>query len=66
MDKDLITMLVCTVCKKQLETCPAGDGLLCGKCQLVFPVLDEIPVMLTDEAVPVETWQGSLPSKPSQ
>ncbi len=62
MDKDLITMLVCTVCKQQLELCPADDGLLCEKCQLVFPVLDDIPVMLTDEAVPVEKWQGSLPS----
>ena len=59
MDKELLSLLVCPVCKGQLTLCPEGDGLLCQPCQLVYPVKDDIPVMLVDEAVRTDNWQGS-------
>lgn len=59
LDIELLSMLVCPACKGQLNTCPSEDGLLCEPCQLVYPVKDDIPVMLSDEAVSAENWQGS-------
>jgi uncharacterized protein YbaR (Trm112 family) len=29
-----------------------GDGLICSSCKLVYPIRDDIPVMLIDEALP--------------
>jgi uncharacterized protein YbaR (Trm112 family) len=30
------------------------DGLICKGCKLLYPIRDEIPVMLIDEALPYE------------
>lgn len=59
LDKELLTLLVCPTCKGPISLCPGEDGLLCTPCQRVYPIKDEIPVMLTDEAVSTEDWQGS-------
>jgi uncharacterized protein YbaR (Trm112 family) len=31
----------------------SGDGLVCSACRLVYPIKDDIPVMLIEEAVPL-------------
>jgi uncharacterized protein len=49
--QDLLDILVCPVCKKPLEISPAGDSLRCGECRRVYPVRDDIPILLVDEAV---------------
>ncbi len=59
LNKELIDILACPKCKSELTLLPDEDGLLCKKCKLVFPVKDEIPVMLLDEAVPEKDWTGS-------
>lgn len=59
LNKELIDILACPKCKSVLTLLPDEDGLLCKKCKLVFPVKDEIPVMLVDEAVPEKDWTGS-------
>ena len=59
LDTQLLDILVCPSCKEGLSLFPDQDGLLCEKCQVVYPVKEDIPVMLTDEAVPVGQWQGS-------
>ncbi|MBU1249033.1 MAG: Trm112 family protein [Proteobacteria bacterium] len=59
LDTQLLDILVCPSCNESLTLCPDQDGLLCEKCQVVYPVKEDIPVMLTDEAVPVGQWQGS-------
>jgi uncharacterized protein len=48
--KDLLEMLVCPVCKKPVELTDAGSGLKCGVCRRVYPVQDDIPIMLVDAA----------------
>jgi uncharacterized protein len=48
--KDLLEILVCPVCKTPVEELGDGSGLRCGSCYRVYPVLDEIPVMLPEEA----------------
>lgn len=44
-------MLVCPVCKKPLVLKDNGQALKCGVCRRVYPIKDEIPVLLIDEAV---------------
>ena len=47
---ELLEILVCPVCKESLSLTPQGDGLKCAKCKRVYPVKDDIPIMLVDEA----------------
>jgi uncharacterized protein YbaR (Trm112 family) len=48
--KELLDILVCPVCKESLEVKPDESGLKCPKCKRVYPIRDNIPVMLVDEA----------------
>lgn len=50
IDKQLLEILVCPQCKQGLSLADGGRGLVCSKCQLKYPVRDDIPVMLIDEA----------------
>jgi uncharacterized protein YbaR (Trm112 family) len=42
--------LVCPVCKGPLENKATASELICKGCKLAYPVKDDIPVMLEDEA----------------
>ncbi|HEX3105814.1 MAG TPA: Trm112 family protein [Terriglobales bacterium] len=48
--KDLLDILVCPVCKKPLAVQGNGESLKCGECRRVYPVRDDIPILLVDEA----------------
>jgi uncharacterized protein YbaR (Trm112 family) len=48
--KELLDILVCPVCKTALEQLADGSGLKCASCRRVYPVRDDIPVMLPEEA----------------
>jgi hypothetical protein len=48
--KDLLDILVCSLCKTPVKLLTDGSGLKCGTCRRVYPVRDEIPVMLPEEA----------------
>ena len=48
--QDLLDILVCPVCKKPLTVKDYGGSLKCGQCRRVYPVRDEIPILLVDEA----------------
>lgn len=50
IDKDLLDILACPVCKGDVVLTANGDGLVCDACKLKFPVKDDIPVMLVAEA----------------
>jgi uncharacterized protein YbaR (Trm112 family) len=47
---ELLAILVCPVCKKPVHLLPDNSGLKCDVCKRVYPVRDEIPVMLPEEA----------------
>lgn len=49
--KDLLEILVCPECKQPLVLQDNGRALKCGQCHRVYPVRDDIPVLLIDEAV---------------
>ncbi len=59
MKKELLDILACPKCKGGVSPLPAGDGLSCPACKVVYPIKDDIPVMLTDQAVPEKEWTGS-------
>ncbi|MFH0351373.1 MAG: Trm112 family protein [Chromatiales bacterium] len=50
MDKRLLEILVCPSCKGQLLYKRAEAELICRACRLAYPIQDDIPVMLEDEA----------------
>lgn len=50
MDARLLDILVCPICKANLEYRKSEQELVCKPCKLAFPVRDDIPVMLEDEA----------------
>jgi uncharacterized protein YbaR (Trm112 family) len=50
MDKRLLDILVCPLCKSQLHLDIAKHELICKADRLAYPIVDDIPVMLVDEA----------------
>ena len=48
--KDLLEILVCPACKQPLEYRENPESLKCKQCRRVYPVKDDIPIMLIDEA----------------
>jgi uncharacterized protein YbaR (Trm112 family) len=50
MDKKLLEILVCPICKGKLVHRKEAGELICKVDRLAFPIRDEIPVMLVDEA----------------
>ena len=50
IEKDLLEILACPKCKGEIHLTESGDGLVCDACKLKYPIKDDIPVMLIDEA----------------
>jgi uncharacterized protein YbaR (Trm112 family) len=50
MDSKLLEILVCPLCKGPLHYRKANSELVCAPCRLAFPIRDDIPVMLENEA----------------
>ncbi|MBA3404058.1 MAG: Trm112 family protein [Gemmatimonadaceae bacterium] len=54
VDPQLLEILVCPKCKGELEYRESESSLICHACSLRYPVRDDIPIMLIDEASPLE------------
>ena len=52
--KELLDILCCPKCKGDIELNSQGDGLVCRRCKLLYPIKDDIPIMLIDEALPLK------------
>ena len=50
ISQELLDILVCPLCKKPVALTPGGKGLKCGECRRVYPIQDDIPIMLIDSA----------------
>lgn len=48
LDKDLLNILACPLCKTGVRA--DNDRIACTKCGRRYPIKDDIPVMLVDEA----------------
>jgi len=50
ISQELLDILVCPLCKAPVRIKTDQSGLRCEQCHRVYPIKDDIPVMLIDEA----------------
>jgi uncharacterized protein YbaR (Trm112 family) len=50
IDRELLEILACPVCKTPLTHHEDTDTLRCSQCRRVYPIRDNIPILLVDEA----------------
>jgi uncharacterized protein YbaR (Trm112 family) len=48
--QELLDILRCPVCKARVHLQSDKSGLQCESCRRVYPIRDDIPVMLAEEA----------------
>jgi uncharacterized protein YbaR (Trm112 family) len=54
VSQELLEILACPKCKGALRLTDGKDGLICDACRLVYPIREDIPIMLIDEAQPLK------------
>lgn len=59
MDARLLDILVCPVCKAELDYRKDARELICKPCRVAYPIRDDIPIMLEDEARRLEESEAS-------
>ena len=52
--QELLDILACPQCKGDIYLNSAQDGLICDACKLMYEIRDDIPIMLIDEAQPID------------
>jgi uncharacterized protein YbaR (Trm112 family) len=50
LSQDLLDILACPKCKGELHLTEKQDGLICEACKLKYPIREDIPIMLIEEA----------------
>jgi uncharacterized protein len=58
LDPGLLEILACPACHAALQPNDPESRLECTGCGLAYPVRDDIPVLLVDEAIRPETGAG--------
>ncbi|GAB4172418.1 MAG: Trm112 family protein [Rhodocyclaceae bacterium] len=61
MDARLLEILVCPLCKGPLEYRKAQAELVCKACRLAYPIKDDIPVMLEEDARQIGDEEAGAP-----
>ncbi len=54
LDPRLLEILACPKCKESVRLNDSEDGLICDNCKLLYEIRDGIPIMLIEEAKPLE------------
>ena len=54
VSQELLDILVCPKCKGKIHLNDMKNGLICDNCKLLYEIRDDIPVMLIDEAKPID------------
>lgn len=54
ISKELLDILACPKCKGDIYLNESQSGLICDQCKLIYEIRDGIPIMLIDEAKPLE------------
>jgi uncharacterized protein len=62
ISQELLEMLRCPACKAEVKPKPDDSALKCVECKRVYPVRDDIPVMLIDEAT-IEERSDEQPAR---
>ena len=65
ISQELLEILACPACKAKVELKPDKSGLKCVECKRVYPIRDDIPVMLIDEAT-IEDERSESDEEPAR
>jgi uncharacterized protein YbaR (Trm112 family) len=52
--KEFLDVLACPKCRGKVVLSDAQDALECSACRLRYRIEDDIPIMLIDEATPLD------------
>jgi len=63
VDKKLLDILVCPQCKQNITVADKGASIVCKDCNLKYPIRDDIPVMLVEEALDLKSGRSAMESK---
>jgi hypothetical protein len=58
LDPRLLELILCPACRGAIRELSEGRGLECDACGRVYPIRDDIPVLLLDEATPPTRGEG--------
>ena len=58
LNEEILEILVCPKCRGDLRLTEQADGLVCEACALVYPVENDIPVLLVEDAKPLAADQA--------
>ena len=64
ISEDLLEILACPACKAKVELKADGSGLKCVACRRVYPIRNDIPVMLVDEATIENGTEAATEERP--
>lgn len=53
----MLDILACPNCRHTLTVMDAHTGLVCPHCRMVYPIRDEVPFLVREEAVPLSVWK---------
>ena len=54
MNNDLLNLITCPVCKEKTGIMPDNNFIKCNKCGILFPVEDNIPIMLLSRSKKID------------
>jgi uncharacterized protein YbaR (Trm112 family) len=54
ISQELLDILACPKCKGDIYLNESKDGLKCDHCKLLYEIRDDIPIMLIEEAKPID------------
>jgi uncharacterized protein YbaR (Trm112 family) len=54
ISEELLEILACPKCKGNIHLNDTQDGLICTHCKLLYEIKDDIPIMLIDDAKPLD------------
>ena len=66
ISQDLIDILACPKCKGAIKLKDDGSGLMCGQCRLLYAIREDIPIMLIEEATPLDDESIETLREPSE
>jgi uncharacterized protein len=61
VNEELLAILCCPRCKGEIKLNNAQNGLICNACKLLYPIRDDIPIMLIEEALPIDPSSSASP-----
>lgn len=53
-NEEMLNILACPKCQGDIKLLDEKNGLLCERCKLIYPIKDNIPVMLIEDALPAD------------